>query len=178
MADTLPKLKQLPLEKRLEANQLAVWTVWVNLPRVLGEQIGWEKASAFIKGIAYSDAFNDAPGGLANQGVTEKNATTALMSGLDLWAEMMTTGLEGVKIIEATPKRATAEYKYCTQCDVAEKLGTLNRQTRICKIDYPGIDETWWGHLVQLIKPTLKVKFDSYLCKGDPVTRLTVYEES
>jgi hypothetical protein len=178
LADKIPKLKQLSVAKRLEANQLAVWTVWVNLPKVLGEQVGWEKASTFIKEIAYADAFNDAPGGLANQGQKGKNAITAMLAGLDLWAEMMPTGLKGVKIIEATPKKCTAEYKFCSQCDAAERLGTLDRKNRTHKIDYPGIDEAWWGHLAQLVKPTLKVKFDSLICRGDPKTRLTIYDES
>jgi hypothetical protein len=157
---------------------VTTWHIWCLLPKVLGEQQGWDKASEFIKGVAYQDAFNDAPSGLKNQGLKEKNATTALMSGLDLWAELTTTGLKGVKIIEATPKRATAEYKFCDQCDAAENLGMLNRKKKTRKIDYPGIDETWWSHLAELVKPTLKVKFDSVLCKGDPKTRLTIYDES
>ena len=177
MGDKLPELKQLPLEKRLESMQTSLWTVWVNLPKILGEMDGWEKASTYIKGIAYADAFNDAPGGLANQGLKERDATSALLSGLDLWAEAMPDGLKAVKIIEATPKRATAEYRMCSQCDAAERLGTLDRKNRTRKIDYPGIDDIWWTHLAQLVKPSLKVKFGSVMCKGDDHTTITIYDE-
>lgn len=171
----IPKLKFLPPEKRYVYAANMLWNTWVNLPNILGQQIGWEKANEFIKGIAYKDAFNDAPAGLKNQGVKKKDATGAMLAALDLIPNTFPEAK--YKIVEATPKRCIAEYYACPQCDYAEKHGLLDRKKKTRKIDYPGIDEIWFSHVAELVNPRLKVKFDSSLCKGDDKTRLTIYEE-
>lgn len=164
-------VKILPLQQRWEYVCDVLWHTWLNLPKTLAEDYDWgyDKASDFLVNMAHKDADKDGQDGLDAQGITDRDATAALRSGLYLIVNTFRKG--NYKILEYTPQRCVLEYDWNANIEEGKALGILD------KFDLATMDEKWWSKLSKNIDSSLKVKFEKRLEWGDPVTRMIIYRE-
>ncbi|MFQ5762617.1 MAG: hypothetical protein ACE5PO_06250 [Candidatus Bathyarchaeia archaeon] len=160
------------LDNRWKYNAELVWKVWVNAPRLLAKEEGWDRGNAFIQRWTRMDGAGDGLAGAKALGIRERDARAAAAGGLYLL--LNTRMFNDFVVVEWTPDRVIVRNNHCLQWEIAKQWGIAKKFEDENTFDCPAICRNWWSVLARTISADLQVTFQPAMPEGGKCCQLKI----